>query len=54
MKEVEKFNIDYDYLILFSGVLIIDKNEYIIGLYMMDLNLVKGVNKLLELYYVSL
>lgn len=54
MKEVEKFNIDYDYLILSSGALIIDKNEHIIGSYAMDLNLVKGVNKLLEPYHASL
>ena len=48
MKEVEKFGIKYDYLILSSGALIIDKNKHIIQSIPMDLMMVKGVHKLLE------
>lgn len=54
MKEVEKFDIKYDYLILSSGALILDKDHNIIKTYPMDLNMVKGVDKLLEPYNAKL
>ena len=54
MKEVKKYHIQYDYLILSSGALIIDRDEHIINTYPMDLSLVKSVDKLLEPYHARL
>ena len=54
IKEVEKFNIQYDYLILSSGALILDTNETVIKCYPMDIALVKSVDQKLEPFHSKL
>lgn len=50
IKEIEKYQIEYDYLILSSGALVISKNKDVIKSYPMDLGLVKEVDSILSPY----
>jgi HAD superfamily hydrolase (TIGR01484 family) len=54
IKEVNKFNIKFDFLILSSGALIIDSNETVIKTYPMDLDLVIGSDRQLEQFQFRL
>ena len=54
IKEVKKYNIKYDYLILASGALLLDKDDHILSAYPMDISMVKSVDKLIEPYHARL
>src|SRR5690554_7216108 len=54
IKEVEKYNIKYDYSILATGALLLDKDDHILSTYPMDISMVKSVDKLIEPYHASL
>jgi len=54
IKEVNKYNIIFDFLILSSGALILDSNMKVIKSYPMDLNLVIGVDQKLEQFQLQL
>ncbi len=54
IKEIEKFNIQFDFLILSGGALILDSNINLIKCYPMDINLCKSVDQKLETFHSSL
>jgi len=51
IKEIEKFNISFDFLILSSGALILDIDQNVIKCYPMDIDLVKSVDQLLKPFH---
>lgn len=54
IKEVDKFNIQFDYLILSGGAIILDSNMNLIKCYPMDINLCKSIDQELEAFHSSL